>query len=183
MPGRKEDALVGRRIVAVRQRRGLSQAAVSRRAGLHQSYLSRLEAGKFQPNLRTAQRVATALRISLHELLGPSSRARTERACSVSVSGQCLMDLVDSTGEFGVDKGPARYSARQLRLIRRFTALVGRNEKKMLTALELLVASLLQDGNGERQASKKKPSAGRRRQMPPRRRRQKPARRRRRVPT
>ena len=163
MPDRSKEMVIGRRIVAWRQRRGLSQATVSRRAGLNQSYLSRLESGKIQPTLRTVQRVATALRTPLTELLGPAPPTRTERPCPVSRGGQCLMDLVDTGAEFTRGDGPERYSSRQLRLIRRFTALVGRNERKMLTAFEVLIGRVLEDGNDAGRASKKKVSTRSRR--------------------
>ncbi len=163
MPENARNVAVGQRIVAWRLRRGLSQAAVSRRVGLNQSYLSRLEAGKIQPNIRTIQRIAAALRIALPELLGPSPPARTGKPCPVSRGGQCLMDLVDAAGEFGQGKGPERYSPRQLRLIRKFTTLVGEDDRKLLTALEVLVGRMSEGKTEERKPRKKKKTrAGRR---------------------
>ncbi len=156
MPENSRDVAFGQRIVAWRHRRGLSQATVSRRVGLNQSYLSRLEAGKIQPNIRTIQRIAAALRIALPELLGPSPPARAGKPCPVSRGGQCLMDLVDTAGEFGKGKGPERYSARQLRLIRKFTSLVGEEDQKMLTALEVLVGRMSEGKTEERRSKKKK---------------------------
>ena len=138
---------IGPRIASWRLRRGLSQVTFSRRAKLNQSYLSRLEAGKIQPNLRTAQRIATALRISLPDLLASTPPEQSGRPCPVSLSGQCLMDLVDTGVEARRDKAAERYSRRQLRLIRRFTALVEQDEKEVLAALEVLVGRMLEDGS------------------------------------
>ncbi len=150
MPKRPRKPTIGPRITAWRHRRGLSQASVSRRTGLDPSYLSRLEAGKIQPNLRTAERIASALRLSLPELLEPSPPEKTRRPCPVSVGGQCLMDLIDAKAELEVADRPESYSPRQLRLIRRFTALVGQNQPKMFAALELLVGKMLETTNPER---------------------------------
>ncbi len=98
--------------------------------------------------MRTAQRIATALRMSLAELLAPSPPDRRDRPCPVSAGGRCLMDLIDIGSERGPDASPESYSPRQLRLIRRFTALVQRRDPKLLMALEVIVGEMLQDGTG-----------------------------------
>lgn len=134
---------VGRRLVTWRIRRGLSQGTVSRRSGINQAYLSRLEAGKIMPTLRTVQRIAATLRVSLPELLGPSPPQGKEMPCPVSVSGHCLMDLINAGTGAGRGDGPERYSLRQLRLIRRFTVLVGRNEPRLLAALDVFITGML----------------------------------------
>ncbi len=149
MPRQSKPVAIGQRIAAWRHRRGLSQASISRRTGLNPSYLSRLEAGKIQPNLRTAERIAVALRISLPELIGPSPPEQAGRPCPVTQGGQCLMDLIDVMAEVGGGGGPERYSPRQLRLIRGFVALVGQKETKVLGALEVLVGKMLKEGTGQ----------------------------------
>ena len=50
---------------------------------------------------------------------------------------------IDVMAEIGGGEGPERYSPRQVRLIRRFVALVGQNETKVLGALEVLVGKML----------------------------------------
>ena len=147
VPKKTSEVAIGQRIVAWRHRQGLSQARLCRRAGFSPSYLSRLETGKVQPNLRTLQRIVAALRIDVSELLGPSPPQRKDRPCPVSRGGQCLMDIIDANAEHGAADGPERYSPRQLRLIRRFTTLVGQNERSVLPALELLVGKMLNDGS------------------------------------
>jgi transcriptional regulator with XRE-family HTH domain len=91
---------LGRRVAALRVQRGFSQGAVSRRAGIHPSYLSRIETGKVHPTVRTATRIAGAMRISLNDLLGPTP-AEKDHPCPVTVNGQCLVDLMDSRKEPG----------------------------------------------------------------------------------
>lgn len=158
----KSEPDLGRRIAATRVQRGLSQQTISRRSGIDPSYLSRVETGKIQPTVRTAHRIAAALRMPLAELLRPSPASRKDRPCPVSPGGHCLMDLIDVGPDPGVQ--PERYSLRQLRLIRRFTALVQRGGPKLLTALEVLVGEILKDeaGNGRSAGgSRRGPTSGR----------------------
>ena len=131
---------IGRRIASLRARRGYSQATVSRRAGLDPSYVSRLERGRIHPTVRTAMKIARALRVEIEDLLGPLPPRRMGRPCPISQSGQCLMDLV-AAGERGAAT-PAyeRYSARQLRLLRRFLGVMRRDDPDLLKALEILLA-------------------------------------------
>ncbi len=84
MPKKTKEVPIGQRIVAWRHQRGLSQTRVCRRTGLTPPYLSRLEAGKVQPNLRTIRRIVSALRIDVAELLGPSPPRRKGKPCPVS---------------------------------------------------------------------------------------------------
>ena len=145
----KKEADLGRRIVAIRLQRGLSQQVISRRSGIDPSYLSRVETGKIHPTVRTAQRIATALRMSLAELLARSPPDRKDRPCPVSAGGRCLMDLIDIGSEHGPDASPESYSPRQLRLIRRFTSVVQRRDPKLLAALEVIVGEMLDDRTGK----------------------------------
>ena len=141
---------IGRRIAALRRRRGYSQATVSRRAGFDASYLSRLERGRIHPTVRTAMRIATALRVGIDELLGPLPPEHKGMPCPISQSGHCLMDLIasDTAGPPpGVSAGTAtvakeRYSTHQLRILRRFAGLVRRNEPELLHAFDTLLARI-----------------------------------------
>ena len=91
----REESEVGDRIFSSRQRRGLSQGTVSRLAGIHPSYLSRIETGKVHPTVRTAVRIATALQISLDELLGPSPASSADKPCPISPNGRCFIELIE----------------------------------------------------------------------------------------
>lgn len=141
------EAPVGRRIAARRNQQGLSQGTVSRRSGLDPSYLSRIENGKVHPTVRTAMRIADALRISLEDLLGPSPPSRRDRPCPVSASGSCLMDLIESGPEGPVRKEGERYSLRQIRLLRLFTQVLQQNDPSALKAFETLFNRVLLDGS------------------------------------
>jgi transcriptional regulator with XRE-family HTH domain len=132
---------LGKRIAATRAQRGLSQGLVARRAGTDPSYLSRIETGKVHPTVRTALRIAAALRISLDDLLGPSPSDFKGRDCPVSPNGHCLMDLID-TNASDVSADPDRFTPRQLRLLSRFSRIVGDGDRTLVRALEVLLEQL-----------------------------------------
>ena len=130
----------GRRVAARRIERGLSQAALSRRTGINSSYLSRIETGKVHPTVRTALRIAEALGFSIEDLVGPSPPERRPQPCLVSASGRCMMDLVDPGIGAGRHGEAEVYSPQQVRLLRKFTAVLRRGGPDLLMALEVLLA-------------------------------------------
>ena len=144
------EATIGKRIAARRNQQGLSQGIVSRRSGLDPSYLSRIENEKVHPTVRTAMRIADALRISLEDLLGPSPPSRRDRPCPVSSSGNCLMDLIESGPDGSARKEGEHYTLRQIRLLRLFTHVLQKNDPGTLKAFEVLFNRVLD------RASKKK---------------------------
>ena len=141
---------LGERLAATRIQSGLSQNAVAHRAGLAASYLSRIETGKIQPTVPTANKIAAALRVSLSELLGPRPLKLGSQGCPVSANGACMLDLLDPKWEFRARGREERYSPRQLRLLRRFTALVREGQPEVLRGVELLVGSLLEPAPQQR---------------------------------
>ena len=54
----------GRKLKALRERRGVSQAELADRAGLSREYVNKLEAGKYDPTLGTLGRLAKALGVT-----------------------------------------------------------------------------------------------------------------------
>jgi DNA-binding XRE family transcriptional regulator len=146
MAQKAKELNVGQRVSAWRRQRGLAQGVVSRRAGIDPSYLSRIETGKVHPTVRTAMRIAGALRVSLNDLLGPSPASGKDHPCPVSVSGRCVMDLIDTGSQYGRVSSGERYTPRQLRLLRRFTVLLQRSNPNLQKALEVLVGEILEDG-------------------------------------
>ena len=58
------------KIKRYREQRGLSQEALSKKAGLSREYLARLEGGQHNPSLVTLQKLAKALGVPVTELLG-----------------------------------------------------------------------------------------------------------------
>ncbi|KNE79729.1 MULTISPECIES: helix-turn-helix domain-containing protein [Streptomyces] len=63
-------AAVGARLRAVRERRGVTLAGVSRATGISTSTLSRIETGRRKPTLEVVLRLAKEFAVSLDELAG-----------------------------------------------------------------------------------------------------------------
>lgn len=151
MPRKSKEESIGKRISTRRIARGFSQAMVARRAGIHPSYLSRIETGRVHPTLRTATRVAEAMRMSLQDLVGPAPPQITNRPCPVSNNGECLMDQVSADGSDGRNPKPERYSRRQIRLTRKFLTLIREAESPLLSAMDTLLNGLSRSkGDGHR---------------------------------
>ena len=93
MPEETREVAIGQRLVSWRLRQGLSQASICRRTGFTPSYLSRLENGKVQPNLRTIRRIVSALRIDVAELLGPSPAEQKGEPCPRKFSKSRLCSM------------------------------------------------------------------------------------------
>ena len=133
----------GQRIAAFRKQQGLSQGIISQRTGIDPSYLSRLEKGRVHPTVRTALRIAEALRVSLDEILGPSPPEKRNKSCPVSISGSCLLDLLDTGPVPGNESSDReRYTPRQIRLLRRFNNLIHGSPPDLFKALEVLVQEM-----------------------------------------
>ncbi len=60
---------LGMKIKKLRERKALSQTAVARKARISREYLSRLEAGRYDPTVGVLQRLARALGVPVAELL------------------------------------------------------------------------------------------------------------------
>lgn len=69
---RPDDALVGRlgaNLLAARKRLGLTQEDVAERSGVHATEVSRIEAGKRDPQVSTVERLAAAVEVPPSRLL------------------------------------------------------------------------------------------------------------------
>ena len=146
----------GQRLAVTRGQRGLSQSAVAYRAGLAPSYLSRIETGKIQPTVPTAQKIAGALRIPLSDLLAPTPAERKGHGCPVTARGTCLIDLIDPKGEIHTGASGEHYSPRQIRLLRRFTTLLREGSPELLRGLDRVVVGLLGQEEKPKRAKPKK---------------------------
>jgi transcriptional regulator with XRE-family HTH domain len=141
---------LGQRVAAHRSQLGLTQTVVARRAGLAASYLSRIENGKIFPTVPTAQKIATALRVPLSELLKPAPPQKKSKGCPVTSKGTCLIDLIDPKWGFTSNSRAERYTPRQIRLMRQFTALVRKGTPEQIKSFEVLVSDLLEPGKRKR---------------------------------
>jgi transcriptional regulator with XRE-family HTH domain len=62
-------ASLAKRIKLLREERGLTQAALAKRAGLTLGYIGKLETGHYDPQLSTLKRLAKALKVSIVALV------------------------------------------------------------------------------------------------------------------
>jgi hypothetical protein len=98
----------------------------------------------------TAQKIAAALRVPLSELLEPTPPQRKNQGCPVTAKGTCLIDLIDPKWGLGSEGRGERYTPRQIRLMRRFTALVRTGSPELLKSLEVVVGGLLKPDKPKR---------------------------------
>lgn len=83
MPARKDPQPgLGRAVRQLREARGISQEKVARRAGLHLTWINRVENGRTNPTWGSMKRVAFALEVPLGELatLAEEKDAEFEKA-------------------------------------------------------------------------------------------------------
>lgn len=66
--------LVGRNIVKIRKRQGMTQEQLAEKSGFSQQYLSGLEQGHRNPTVVTVYEIALALDVSHMDLLRPDKR-------------------------------------------------------------------------------------------------------------
>jgi len=64
---------MGKRIEALRKKKGLSRAELADRADVSREYVRKLEAGLYDPTVGTLERLAKALGVQVTELLGGPS--------------------------------------------------------------------------------------------------------------
>ncbi len=60
--------LIGERIRAIREAKGLSQGDIEKRCGLLSVYISRVENGHLVPSIATLEKLARALEVPLYQL-------------------------------------------------------------------------------------------------------------------
>lgn len=63
--------MVRRRLIALRQSRGMTQAQVAQALGLSRAYYTQLEAGRRTPSLAVGLRIARFFDVSFEELFAP----------------------------------------------------------------------------------------------------------------
>ena len=66
--GDRPQVIVGKRISVLRKQLKLTQAALASTAGMEESALQRIEAGRTNPTIKTLYKVAVALNVDIKEL-------------------------------------------------------------------------------------------------------------------
>lgn len=79
MTTRTERINIADNVRRLRKTQGLTQVALAARAGLCQSWISRLERKAENPSIATLQRLATGLRVEIQALLDCASNGGSPR--------------------------------------------------------------------------------------------------------
>ncbi len=145
---------IGTRILQARTQRNLSQIELSRRSGLASSYLSRIENRRLEPRPKTLRKIADALGVPLAELFREGSTASSLQQCVVTMSGNCIMDVLRSrkNKRRAPQPGAESYSPRQLQLLRMANYLIQHGDARLLDSLDLLFSSLMSSATTRREA-------------------------------
>lgn len=157
--GQRADFSIGQRFAAWRKHRGYAQREIAAQAGVHASYLSRVEAGRVNPTVATATRIAEALGLTLDHVLKFHPAGWIAKPCPVSRSGRCVLDLIDRGAHTVCLPNEETYTPRQLRLVRRFMALVGKSDTKRIKLLETLVGGFLDGSAAEPMGGREGPGS------------------------
>jgi DNA-binding XRE family transcriptional regulator len=160
---------IGTRIIQIRNQKNLTQEQVSVRSGIATSYLSRVENRRLEPRPRTLRRIADALGVPVSEFFLEGTQALKSAQCAITVSGNCIMDMLRSGRGKAAQTGPETYTPQQLQLLRMANYLIQAGDSRTLDALDLLLNAMLVQGGkaGEGAAdSLESPRPGRPREMP-----------------
>jgi len=65
----KESAKLGKNLKRIRTEKGITQGDIVRKLGVSRSFVSNIENGKTNPTLATIAKIATAVDVSVDELL------------------------------------------------------------------------------------------------------------------
>ena len=133
---------IGTRIIQVRNQKNISQRQLSERSGIASSYLSRVENRRVEPQPKTLRRIAEALEVPISELFDERPGVALLPQCSISVSGRCISELLQSRRR-KLPPGTESYTPRQLRLLRMAAYLIQTGDNRLLDTLDVLLAALL----------------------------------------
>jgi DNA-binding XRE family transcriptional regulator len=87
-----EHHALGRALLELRARRGLSQEQLGADAGLHRNYVGALERGEINPTFRVLLKLAAGLRVPLPELIAVYERHRAETHAGATVDSRARTD-------------------------------------------------------------------------------------------
>lgn len=146
---------IGTRILQARTQKNITQTELSKRTGLHSSYLSRIENRKLEPRPTTLRRIADALGVPLSELFREGPAGVPFHQCVVTMSGNCIMELMRSRKNKRrlPQPGTENYTPRQLQLLRMANYLIQNGNTRVLDSLDLLLSSLMASAQSRREAT------------------------------
>ena len=102
---------IGRRVAAVRKARGLSKSTLARRAGVHHTYVVKLEQGHFErPSIDYIARIAAVLGVRVVDLTMDIPTATTSGALRAELTPlgyeddemELVVDIVNQVARYSV---------------------------------------------------------------------------------
>jgi transcriptional regulator with XRE-family HTH domain len=141
---------IGTRIIQIRNQKNLTQKQVSQRSGIAGSYLSRVENRRLEPRPKTLRRIAEALGVPVSDFFQEGAQALNASQCVITVSGNCIMDMLRSGRGKAARGGMENYTPQQIQLLRMANYLIQSGDSRVLDALDLLMNALLGPPGGVR---------------------------------
>jgi transcriptional regulator with XRE-family HTH domain len=142
---------IGTRIIQIRGQRNITQRELSRRSGLASSYLSRIENRRLEPRPKTLRKIADALGVPMSEIFQESPTALRVAQCAITLSGDCIMEKLQSRARKSDLPGTETYTPRQLQLLRMANYLIQTGNQRVLDSFELLLSGLMASSGGRRE--------------------------------
>lgn len=146
---------IGTRIIQIRSERNISQRELSERSGLASSYLSRIENRRIEPRPKTLRKIADALGVPMSDLFQESPAAHRLAQCVITLSGDCIMEKLQSRARKADLPGSETYTPRQIQLLRMANYVIQTGNQRVLDAFELVLNGLISPGGAP-----KVPSSG-----------------------
>lgn len=143
---------IGTRIIQIRNQKGMSQRQLSQRSGIASSYLSRVENRRLEPRPKTLRRIAGALGVPVSELFEERLSGAGAPQCAITVSGNCIMEMIHSGRRKLPRPGTESYSPRQLQLLRMANFLIQSGNARLLDTLDMLFGAFLTAAGSRREA-------------------------------
>lgn len=149
---------LGPQIRRVRLEAHRTQRSVAKGAGIAAEYLSRVENNRASPTMRTLQKIAETLKVSVQAFFDGEARLDVSDHCPVSSSGRCILDHLYSGDGRGIGSKmrTERYSRIQLEALRTCDFLVHNGNAAVQSALAVMLKSLLEMSRGEGKTSGRK---------------------------
>lgn len=101
-----------------------------------------------EPGPKTLRRIALALGVPVSQLFEEGPQALHASQCVITVSGNCVMDMLRSTRGKVPRASAESYTPHQLQLLRVANYLIQSGDSRVLDALDVLLNALLASPGG-----------------------------------
>jgi len=134
---------IGTRIIQLRNQKGITQQQLSERTGLAPSYVSRIENRHLEPRPQTLRKIALGLEVPISDIFQERASQLGTLQCVITSSGNCVMNLLQSSRGQRAPQHAESYDPRQLQLLRMANYLIQTGDKRLLDSLDVLFSALL----------------------------------------